>query len=150
MDSQKSGLSLILNLDSGSLPFHFPNGAILTIEACSNNHLDAVTTDIFIRFEKNQYLITLYETEIISVTSDINTYEIAIPKSLTPSGYGSVLMYLEDINTSLIIKDMTLKFMKDGKEFDEKLIFSKSFGSALIIEPFSDKILKWEFVFRFF
>ena len=108
-------------------------------------------TDIFFRFEKDQYPNNepSYETETIRLTSEMNSYKVAIPNSLMESGYRSVLMYVENINTSLIIKDIALKFEENGKAFTKKLIFSKAFGSAVLTEPFSDKDLKWEYKFKF-
>ena len=47
----------------------------------------------------------------------MNSYKVAIPNSLMESGYRSVLMYVENINTSLIIKDIALKFEENGKAF---------------------------------
>ena len=49
----------------------------------------------------------------------MNSYKVAIPNSLTKSGYSSVLMYIENINTSLIIKDIALKFEENGNAFTE-------------------------------
>ena len=149
--SKESGYELNIDSYEDSLPFFFPNGAILIIEACSNNQLDEMPTDIFFRFEKDQYPNNepSYETETIRLTSEMNSYEVAIPNSLTKSGYSSVLMYVENINTSLIIKDIALKFEENGEAFTKKLIFSKAFGSAVLSEPFSEKDFKWEYKFKF-
>lgn len=149
--SKESGYELDLESYGESIPFFFPNGATLTVEACSNNQLADSTTEVFFRFEKEQYPNNepSYETESISITDEMSTYKISIPKSHSESGYSSVLMYLENINTSLIIKDIALKFEKNGKAFTEKLIFSKAFGSAFLTEPFIDKDLKWEYEFKF-
>ena len=149
--SRASGYQLSLDSYDDLFPFYFPNGAVLIIEACSINHSDEIPTDIFIRFEKDQYPQNepSYETDTIKVNSVMSTYEILIPKSLPGLGYSSVLMYVENINTSLIIKDVTLKFFEDGKEYIHKLIFSDAFGSAIIIEPYSYKDLKWEYEFKF-
>ena len=149
--SRASGYELDVDSYDDSLPFFFTNGAILTIKACSNNPLDDMPTDIFFRFEKDQYPNNepSYETETIRLRSEMDTYKVVIPKSLTESGYSSVLMYIENINTSLIIKDIALNFEENGNAFTEKLIFSKSFGSAVLAEPFSDKDFKWEYKFKF-
>ena len=149
--SRASGFQLDVNSYSDSLPFIFPSGAKLIIEACSNNQLDDISTDIFFRFERDQYPHNepSYETETIKLTSKMNTYEVAIPVLQSESGYSSVLMYIENINTSLIIKNISLKFKKGEKEFINKLIFSESFGSAVLIEPFSNKDLKWVYKIKF-
>ena len=149
--SRASGYELDIDSYRDSLPYFFPNGAILKIEACSNNQLDETPTDIFFRFEKDQYPDNepSYETETIRITNEMNSYEVTIPDSFKGSGFSSVLMYIENINTSLIIKNIVLKFKKDGKEINEELIFSKAFGNALVSEPFSDKDLKWEYKFKF-
>ena len=149
--SKESGYELDVETYEELMPFFFPNGATLIVEACSNNQVADSITEVFFRFEKEQYPNNepSYETETIRITDEMSTYKISIPKSHTKSGYSSVLMYLENINTSLIIKNIILEFHKGGKEFASELIFSKSFGSADIYEPFSYKDFKWEYKFKF-
>ena len=110
--SRASGYQLDVGSYNQFLPFTFPNGANLVIEACSNNQKNDVPTNIFIRFEKDQYPNNepSYETQTISLTSEMNTYRVAIPQTPPGVGYSSVLMYIENVNTSLIIKDLILEY----------------------------------------
>lgn len=146
-----SGFQIDRESNQDSLPFYFRNGASLIIEARSNNPSDDMPTDIFIRFENEPYPYNepSYETETISVTSEMRAYEIVIPELSYDTGFSSVLMYIKNKNTGLVIKDIVLKFQQDGENFTKELIFSEAFGESVLFEPYNYKDLKWEFKFKF-
>lgn len=149
--SRASGFQLDSGFYKESLPFSFPNGASLIIEACSNNSSKDIPTNIFIRFENEPYPNNepSYETEAVRLTSEMSTYEVAIPKLSSSIGFNSVLMYIKDKNTSLVIKNIVLKYEQDGEAFTKELIFSDAFGGAVLFEPYNYKDLKWVYKFKF-